>query len=532
MPGSARADAARRPARAFFPLALLAALALFAGCDDGPAATPDAAAPDAAALDAATPDAALPDAAAHPPWTPAPPPSREIPEALRGDTWVAHYRDDILPYWSTPDALGEPPGNFPTERDMNGDARPNRERRPRMLGRQIYTYAMGYALTGDVELLRRARAGVDWLLTHARDPRGGFHPLLTADGRPVGGAKTAQDLSYAAMGLAAWYFVTRDPAAEAELLALRDLLFDPNGFYDEDNQRIRDGMSADLGEAFDVEGDGGWELVAQLDPINAFLLLVQPVLSDAGRRAQVLDDLRTLTDTLIARFWSDGIFWGVHDRQGAYGTRHVDFGHTLKSYWMVFQVDKRLPGAPYRPFVEAHAAAWVERAYDDEYGRWAKRPTGATGEEYGSDWWIYAEADQLAAALDMVDPRFVDTLAATAGNWLRDYVDPLPPHGIIPGVRRDGSPAYGWPRSDTAKCNQWKNGYHATEHALILYLHGRDLEDRPATLHFAVAPAAVEGFVARPYLFEGTEIDRRPGDRIDVGGLSLQTVAVDFVDIH
>lgn len=531
-------------------LSLLALCALTTACDgDESAGSTDARAIDArpgadadpgrgdAGPDADPTDAdAGPDAAANPPWRPAPPPPGEVPAALRGDTWLAHYRDDVLPYWSTPDAFGEPPGNFPTERDMDGNALPGRDRRPRMLGRQVYTYAMGFALTGDPELLRRAKTGVDWLLTHARDPQRGFHPLLRADGTAVGGAQTAQDISYAAMGLAAWYFVTRDPAAEAELLAVRDLLFDGTSFYDTDNRRIRDGMrTSDVsgfdGE-FDVEGDGGWELVAQLDPINAFLLLIQPVLSDPARRMQMLDDMRTLTDTLIARFWSDGIFWGVHDRQGAYGTRHVDFGHTLKSYWMVFQVDKRLPGAPYRQFIEAHAAAWVERAFDADFGRWAKRPTGATGVEYGSDWWIYAEADQLAAALSLVDPRFVDRLDATAGNWLTDYVDPLPPHGIIPGIRRDGSPAAAWRRSDTAKCNVWKNGYHATEHALILYLHGRDLEDRPATLHFAVDPDAVQSFVARPYVFEGIEVARRPGDRVDVGGISLQVVAVDFADLY
>lgn len=532
------------PARLLTAAFVLGVLAALAGCDDSPDATLDAtldgALLDAAPADSAPPDAltsdagadaAPPDAAPNPAWTPAPPADGPLPEALRAETWLAHYRDDVLPYWTHPDALGEPAGNYPTERRMDGAARPDHDRRPRMIGRQIYTYAIGYLLTGEVELLQRAQLGVDWLLTHARDPAGGFHPVLAPDGAARPGAQTAQDIAYATMGLAAWYFVTRDPRAEAELLAVRDLLFDPAGFYDAQNHRIRDGLRAD-GAEFDVEGDGGWELVAQLDPINAFLLLAQPVLSDADRRAQALDDLRTLSDTLIAHFWSDGIFWGVHDRQGAYGTRHVDFGHTLKSYWMVFQVDKRLPGAPYRPFIEAHAPVWIDRAYDADYGRWGKRPTGPEGDEFGSDWWVYAEADQFAAALSMVDPRHGDRLAETAGHWLTDFVDGMPPHGIIPGVRRDGAPVFAWPPSDTAKCNVWKNGYHETEHALIMYLHGRDRAGEPATLHFAVDTAAVPDFVARPYVFEGTEADRRPGALHQIGDRPLQAVEVDFVDVY
>lgn len=501
------------------------------GCDDGPAANVDGsvdasidAAPDVGPVDAA-PDVAP----AAPQWAPAPP--ADTPSALQGDTWKTHWIDDIRPYWATPDALGEPLGNYPTYRDMDGGARAPGERRPRMLGRQIYTYAMGYALTGDAELLGWAAAGVDWMLEHARDAEnGGWYPLLNAAGDGIGGAKTAQDTAYAVMGLAAWYFVTRDPRAEEALLETRDLLFD--AFFDAETGRLVDGLSDDLQRRFDVEGDGGWELVAQLDPINAFMLLVQPVLSEEARRQQFLDDMLGLGDVMVERFWADGIFWGVHDQQGQFRARHVDFGHTLKSYWMLYMLARRAPRADWYALVEEHGVAWLQKAFDAENGRWAKRPIAPDTVEYGSDWWVYAEADQFAASLSMVGRGEGVDLAATAGHWIEDYVDPQPPGGVIPGIGRAGQPAFGWPRSDTAKCNLWKNGYHATEHALVLYLHGRDREGLPATLHFAVPPAAAETFAARPYLYQGTESARRVGDELTVGGRALRAVAVDFVDIY
>ena len=45
----------------------------------------------------------------------------EIPEVLRGDTWLRHHREDLMPYWDRPEALGEPIGNFPSFRGPDGE---------------------------------------------------------------------------------------------------------------------------------------------------------------------------------------------------------------------------------------------------------------------------------------------------------------------------------------------------------------------------------------------------------------------------
>ncbi|OHD54000.1 MAG: hypothetical protein A2014_08320 [Spirochaetes bacterium GWF1_49_6] len=36
------------------------------------------------------------------------PPVGNIPPVLQGDTWLAHYTNDLLPYWTLPAALGDP----------------------------------------------------------------------------------------------------------------------------------------------------------------------------------------------------------------------------------------------------------------------------------------------------------------------------------------------------------------------------------------------------------------------------------------
>ena len=51
--------------------------------------------------------------------------SGEVPEIAHrlpsGEQWLAHFVRDVLPYWSSPEALGEPIGRFPTFRYADGE---------------------------------------------------------------------------------------------------------------------------------------------------------------------------------------------------------------------------------------------------------------------------------------------------------------------------------------------------------------------------------------------------------------------------
>lgn len=470
-----------------------------------------------------------------------------MPASLQPQTWLDHLRDDLMPYWMMSDAHGDPVGNFPTFRDMRGRPASTSTRHPRMLSRQTYAYAMGYALTGDEDMLALARAGAEWLMTHAPDEvNGGYHTTLDGMGEGNSTAcKTAQDAAYVMLGVGAYYFVTRDPAAEAFILDGRDLLFDPAVYWDEENQRIRDAVEAtDLSLEVDVNGactaDGGWELVAQLDPINAFMLLTQPVLSSEQRRIQFLSDLRTLSQTMVDDFLEDGIFWGLHNVRER-GTRHVDYGHTLKAYWMILQVDKRLQDHPFHDVLLGPAEdgnlsnveAMVTRAHRD--GRWNHSPSSRGGENSRPDWWIYAEADQTAATLAMGGADFVlpdesgPDVAVTSANWISDFVDPRGHGEVIPGITADGSPVFNWPESDTAKCNQWKNGYHSVEHALVMTLFSSWMNDVPFRLYFALPADQADSALLRPYFFQGKLAERTNFGDID--GTDLQKIRGSFVDL-
>jgi N-acylglucosamine 2-epimerase (GlcNAc 2-epimerase) len=441
-------------------------------------------------------------------------PAPALDAGLDPATWKAHLVNDLLPYWTMAAAQGAPTGNFPTNRGMDGSPSGSTDRKPRMMGRQIFAYSVGFLLTGDEALLDLARAGDRWLLDHAwQGADGGWAADLDVAGAVTGtGPKFAQDFAYAAMGPAAYFYVTRDAEAEGVVLATRDLLFDPRTFWDADGGRVKDGLDPTLTtEAYmDPGGPGSWQLVAQLDPVTAFLLLVQPHLTDDARRQQVLDDLQRLTGVVQQAFWRSGFFWGATGTIGQWGSQHSDFGHMLKSYWALLQVDKRLPSHPYAAFLGAHAADTLRMAYDAPYGRWAKYPTSASSVAYGSDWWAYAEGDQLAGSLALHDPSWLPVLGLTATHFRGDYVDRTrAAREVVSSVGRDGAWVYPWPDADTSKCNVWKNGFHSSEHALVMSLISSWVQGVPLELYFAFPGDQVAALAGAswPYTFPGRVVD-------------------------
>jgi mannose/cellobiose epimerase-like protein (N-acyl-D-glucosamine 2-epimerase family) len=97
--------------------------------------------------------------------------SADVPEVLRGDTWLRHHREDLMPYWDRPEALGEPLGNFPSFRGRNGELLPDStERGLSTLARQVYGYSLAFMLSGEDRYLTYAKAGLDWIDAKAKDP--------------------------------------------------------------------------------------------------------------------------------------------------------------------------------------------------------------------------------------------------------------------------------------------------------------------------------------------------------------------------
>ena len=82
-----------------------------------------------------------------------------VPDALRGDSWLEHHRQDLMPYWDMSEALGEPLGNFPSWRGLDGELLTEDRRGLSTLARGVYGYSVAFLLTGEPRYLTYAKAG-------------------------------------------------------------------------------------------------------------------------------------------------------------------------------------------------------------------------------------------------------------------------------------------------------------------------------------------------------------------------------------
>ena len=471
---------------------------------------------------------------------PAAAPEPAVPPVLSGDTWLAHHRDELMPYWLVPEALGDPLGNFPSFRGTDGELIPSQPNRgASTLGRGVYGYSLAFLLTGEQRYLTYARAGLDWIEAKLEDPvHGGYFAELDAAGRPVDplANKDLFDLASVGLGYAMYVNVTRDPGAEAKLLEIRDLVF--GAYYDAATNRLKDSLTYDLATEVDTAaagGPNGGDITNYLVPGTAFLLPMIGVLSDPDRNAQFRTDLRNVTQALIDRHKNSAgvnpanrwMFWGRTARFGTFTALQTDFGHNIKSYAMIHNANQLFADRPWSGLVDDRTRM-LDRAWDDPVGRWNQRlrSFAAGNVEPDSSWWIHDEADQLLSAIDLTDPLPSTTrLERSTQYFLDNYVDHVSPvHETFNRITRDPAD------SDLRKSGFSKNMLHNMEHALVLYLHGRSLEGRPARLYYALPHDRALTAETRPYWFDATGQERTDlAPLADLPGHDL--VAVDFTGI-
>jgi mannose/cellobiose epimerase-like protein (N-acyl-D-glucosamine 2-epimerase family) len=423
------------------------------------------------------------------------------------EKWMLHLRHDLLPYWQMHSALGKRPGEFPTWRYFNGEvvdpadlkrefARLNPKdladnwltgQNPplrfdrtyvRMISRQAYFYCVAYHLTGEEEFLRLGKSGVDYITNSAFDPATGSFATYLRNGQkmPNVGQRTSQDLAYALLAPAFYYYLTRDKKVLEFINTGRDCIFrryDPAmGMLRWVDEEFKDGPD-------DEERDRK-DLVGQLDQMNAYLLTITPLLSEPDTH-QWKSDLREMA-LAVEKFYDSehNVFWGRIDKPHP-GEYHVDFGHTIKSFVMQYFAGRLLNDndMQYRAFHNAERV--LKEAYLTKQGVWAEKenPDGSLSED--KEWWVYAELDQAAAIFGLMRPPLLNYLPHTYKFWFEKFVDHK--NGEVwHMVEKDG-------RTDRyPKAHLWKSGFHSAEHCLIGYITSQAARRQTVELYFAFRP--------------------------------------------
>src|SRR5947209_892879 len=176
-------------------------------------------------------------ALASPAW-----PQSSMPPGTR---WLDHLNKELLPFWTTETAFGNPFGAFPStrcddttlynERKPCPEIRSNPSISPRQrslvaLSRQTYGHGVAFHLTGKRAYLDAMKAGVDFIRQHAMDRvNGGMATTQNIfDGRwgPPPKLRNPQELGYGLLGLAFYYYLTRDADVLQDILSVKNYIFD------------------------------------------------------------------------------------------------------------------------------------------------------------------------------------------------------------------------------------------------------------------------------------------------------------------
>ncbi|WP_293165313.1 AGE family epimerase/isomerase [Okeania sp. SIO2C9] len=481
-----------------------------------------------------------------------------IADVPTGERWLQHLEEDLLPFWEMDEALGDPVGNYPTYRCNDGSLYSWRNPCPelenadsgivkldreyiRAKSRQIFAYGVAYHLTGKSKYLQFAKDGVDYLREYGLDPEGGAYTYFEDGvGLPSKARRISQDMAYAVAGLGFYYYLTRDTDVLADIVALKDYIFET--YYDAEWDLLA-WAHEDYVDYVDENGNeqkvskDQRELVAQLDQVYGYMLLLTPTLPEMfdGKplRSQWEDDLVHLATIMSEQFYTpdNNIFFGAitDPSKQRLGTDHTDFGHSIKTLWLIYEIGKLTGHYELTAFAQEKAPLIFEEAFLED-GTWGRRINQYGQLETDKEWWILAELDQTAATFSLRDPSYAKYLPTSYAYWFKYMIDHE--HG---GTWHWVSAKNNLPDLSMPKQHSWKNAFHSFEHDLVGYITGQAIHNLPVTLYFAFQEIP-ENTQIRPYLFAAKvqsmiEPRKRNGKKIrPVRGSTQQMVTL--VDVR
>jgi mannose/cellobiose epimerase-like protein (N-acyl-D-glucosamine 2-epimerase family) len=439
-----------------------------------------------------------------------------------GQRWIDHMENELLPFWTMASAKGATPGAFPTYRGNDGAVVDPKNPPPeykaamegglcglvdlsrqdyiRMQARQTFGYGIAFHMTGKEEYLNRMKAGVDHFRKHGIDKKGGAYSYRENGAwGPASAERTSQDMAYALSGIGFYYYLTKDPKVLPDILAIKNYIFQT--YFDKDLGLLKwvnqDSTSKTCG---DTNKTTQRELVAQLDQVYAYMTWLTPSLPEPHRSAWK-KDLHKVATIMMEQFFSEkyGFFWGriTNANTKRIGQPHTDFGHSIKTLWLIYQIGKYTNDMALVDFGKQNAARLIEVAYDPQSGSWAKRFDEKGQLDYDKEWWSLDELDQTTATLSLIDPSYARYLVNTYEYWFKYMIDPVHKEAWHYVDGKTNQPVLKYPKQ-----HSWKNFLHTSEHALVGYMTTQQLKDQPITLYYAFTDRKVTGYI-HPYFYAG-----------------------------
>lgn len=448
-----------------------------------------------------------------------------IDNAVTPEEWIDHLENDLMKFWDRPEAYNFDDGLFPTYRTNKGERLPeNKDEWPeefkaavadpdtkglvetdfnfiRAHSRQTYAYGIAFHMTGNPHYLELCRKGA-LALVSAMDGNYGMFVTKnrkTGEWDPDRMKRISQDLAYGLTGLGMYYFLTHDAGIMHRIIQIKDYIFsvymdDGRGYLTWYPKHTRDPQV---------------QIVAQLDQLYAYMLIITPSLPEPYRIIWK-KDMKKIADILITQFYSEKyqFFWGTEDTTSSMslGTDHTDFGHSVKTFWVIMKIGELLGDPFYIDFARPKIDKILKDAYIERTGTWARRFDENGDIDENKEWWILAELDQAAEILSIHDPSYYRYLNKTHRYWLDKMVDHE--YGEIWHMvsARDDRPLIQYPKS-----HNWKTSLHSFEHALFSYMTAARVKGEEFEVFYALPEwERVSHRTISPYMFFGnvTAIDK------------------------
>ena len=251
------------------------------------------------------------------------------------------------------------------------------------------------------------------------------------------------------------------------------------------------------------------QIVAQLDQLYAYMLMLTPCLPEPYQSIWK-KDMKKIVDILITQFYSEHyqFFWGVESASGSMtlGSDHTDFGHSVKTFWVIQKVGELLGDPFYIEFARPKIDRIIKEAYIEETGSWGRRLDKYGNLDQDKEWWILAELDQACEILSIHDPYYYRYLNKTHRYWFDKMVDKE--HGEIWHMvdGKTNQPVIQYP-----KAHNWKTSLHSFEHALFGYMTASRIKDTEFDLYYALPEwERPSHYNIAPYMFFGNMVNCCP----------------------
>lgn len=400
---------------------------------------------------------------------------KKIPE---GEFWKQQGIAKVLNYW-TKHAVDHENGAFHTYLDRQWQPYNGTKKYPGMLSRQIFSYSVGYMLTGERKYLKKATETKDYLIRNAWDKKyGGWYDALSKEGKVMDSTKDGFYQTYAITGLAMYYMVTHDKEVLELLRESHKIMTDKawdeqyGGYYRELN---RDLTVAKNNKSFSPQ-------FAPLSGYQVYLYL-------ATRNRQYLEQMEKMMKVALEKMRKPDSPWVLEDfdrkwnytyQTKANGTE-LNTGHNAEVVWMLLRLHELTGKSNYRDEALAISEHLYKYGINDSSGVWYHR-IGLDNPNNSSSWWIQAYGNMLSLYLyhQTGQEHYREAFRKGADFWNKYYIDEKS-GGAYLSVNNDGSILKG------TKAVRTKTSYHSLEHSLLNYLYTNLwVKKKPVTLYYFV----------------------------------------------